>query len=238
MYYKFEQDGKKIKNLCFNLLGKDNVILIHYGGSIAYNLVSQSSDYDVLAITKKWVNLENVKRHDNSFQLLCLKGLDQMPKLDLFVIDYESAIKIHNLDKNTSQYVRLFIDSALCLEETLIYRNESFKKEYSEFKNLDLEEKIVPYYKNILDYYNNLYYHTSPYLYRKHEYHIFRFLDNFDRFRNTGIYSPTAYGKNFSKLLRFKNATDKDYDRCLTEFVEAKEELENKLKIYESELKH
>lgn len=232
---KFMLHNDKVKKVCFDILGKDNIILIQYGGSVAYHLTNKNSDYDVLAITKEWKPLENVSNYsDNSFQLLCLKNLDFINKMDLFVIDYKNAIKIHNMDKDTSRYVRMFVDSTIYLDKTLIYKNDKYNKEYNNYSSIDLESKIIPYYNNIINYYNTLYYVTSPNKYRKHEYHIFRFLDNFDYFLKTGKYKPDAYGKNYKKMMDFKGSSQNNFDSQSKQFVAALNELEIKFSDFKN----
>ncbi|WP_282805572.1 hypothetical protein [Lactobacillus isalae] len=230
--FSFKQDNKKIEKLCYDLLGKENIILIHYIGSIAYHLKSNSGDYDVMVITKKHVNLKNVSRSDNSFQLVCLKNLKFISKLDLFVVDFENAIKIHNLRSDTSSYIRNFIDSTLSLNDTLIFENENFKRELQIYKNLNIESKIVPYYKHIIRYYKKLIYVVSPGKFRKHEHHIFRFLDNFSYFLKNGYYSHVAYGEHFNIMLDFKYSSQKEYQYYLPLLEEALSKLEKMVNNY------
>lgn len=228
----FKQDNKKIEKICYELIGKENIILIHYIGSIAYHLKANKGDYDVMVITKKHVNLKNVSRSDNSFQLVCLENLNFISKLDLFVIDFENAIKIHDLKSDTSSYIRNFIDSVLSLNDTLIFENKNFKRELQSYKNVNIESKIVPYYHHIIEYYKNLIYVVSPGKFRKHEHHIFRFLDNFIYFKKNGYYSNVAYGKYFNLMLDFKYSTQQEYEYYFPLLEEALNKLEKMVSDY------
>lgn len=221
-----ELHKKNIKKICFNLLGKENIILIRLGGSHAYNNANKNSDYDVIVITKDKIKLENTTMSDNSYQLLCLKNLDFIDKIDLFVIDYKNAVKMHNLDNDTNLYMRLFIDNVQNISENLIFKNSKFNNEFSKYINIKLEDKIILYYENIIHYYKNVL-KEYPTTYRKHEYHIFRFLDNFIYFEKHKKYIANSKGSHYELMNAYKKSNEAEYLKIYRKQLEkALQELE------------
>lgn len=217
---------EQIKDIVIDYLGEENVILIHYCGSAVYNTADDHSDTDIIVITKSKLTWINAIKSDNSYQYIKLENLD------VFVIDFENATKIHNLDESTNLYVRVFCDSALTISDSLIYKNKHYQREYNQYVDLKIEDQIVEYYSNVLEYYRKLFYIRFPKDIKKREYHIFRFLNNFDYFVKTGIYLPCANGDYTGAMYEFKTAAERKDASYRQIFETALNELTQKVLDY------
>lgn len=220
------QNKEKIKDVLLESFGEDNIVLIHYCGSAVYNTADDQSDTDVIVITRSRINDINALKSDNSYQYVKIEDFD------VFVVDFENAIRIHHLDESTNLYVRVFCDSVLTIGNNLIYKNDRYQMEYKQYINLKLEDRIVEYYSNILEYYRKLFYIRFPESIKKREYHIFRFLNNFDYYVKTGEYLPNADGQYNDAMLEFKNAAERKDTTYRSVFEIALNELTRKVLDY------
>ena len=215
-----------IKKICFDNFGENNIIVVHYCGSLAYGTSDNNSDADVIVITKSKIKINNVLRSDNSYQYCCVEGID------FFIIDYDNAIKMHKLDESTNLYMRVFSDSVLLLNDNLIYKNENYLEEFNKYSNFNVNDILIQYYGNILEYYRKLFYVRYPNTIKKREHHLFRFLDNFNYFLQNGNYNPIAFSENFSNLLVFKQAAKEGKVEYRALFENALKQLEKKVFDY------
>lgn len=220
------KNKEEIREILFDYLGEDNIVLIHYCGSAVYNTADNCSDTDIIVITKSKLSWINAIKSDNSYQYVNIKNLD------VFVIDFESAIKIHDLDETTNLYMRVFSDSALTLNESLIFKNSLYAKEYAEYADMKIENRIVEYYSNVLEYFRKLFYVRFPNDIKKREYHIFRFLNNFDCFLKFGKYSPNSAGDYTTDMYEFKAAAERKDIAYRSAFETALNDLEQKVLNY------
>lgn len=192
---------EKIKNLCLKYFNEKDIIAIHFCGSYLYETNDAQSDIDIMIITRKKLKLDNVLRSDSSYQYITLDAIDA------FVVDIQSAIKIHNFDESTNLYMRVFSDCIIKAKENLIHLNPCYENEFNQYTNSHINDNIIQYYGNVIDYFRNLFYVRFPNTIKKREYHIFRFLDCFLNYIKTNNFDPTYRGKHYNELLQFKKAT-------------------------------
>ncbi len=150
-------DKEKIITYAKGLLKDKEIMFMYFGGSIAFGIYEQEySDIDVNVFVNG------------------LKGFihTEMDGIDYFIYGDDKYLSRQDMTSDLPLYNKIFIDDALSLDETLIYLNPVFDKEFKEFKNIKLEDRLKTFLEKNLQYYE--YYYNETARPSKKMYHLFR----------------------------------------------------------------
>lgn len=184
-----EEKKNKVMKYARSLLGDKELMFVYFGGSIAYGLYEEGkSDMDVNIVTPEIHGY--------------LHGT--IENVDFFVYGDDHCMKKQNLDKDMPLYYKIYIDEVLALDETLIYLNPRYQERYEEYKNIQMEKKIVPFLKAFIDYHQDIIHHYGN-LPRKRLYHLIRMREIIENYLKTGIYSIHLSEETKIRSKTFKN---------------------------------
>ena len=178
----------RIKYVANFMLRNYEIMFIYFGGSIAYGTYEEGhSDYDVNIVAKG------------------LKGYfhTNCDDLDFFVYGEQEAMDKQNLADYLTLYFKAYVDEVLALDETLIYLNPKYKKEFEAYKDIKLETKLIPYLEVFIEYHADII-NDEKHLAVKRLYHVIRLHEILENYQKTGKFSLALSDKTKQEILFFK----------------------------------
>jgi hypothetical protein len=190
------------------------ILLIYYGGSIAYRLDDESSDQDITVV------LDGFKGTIHLY----------IGKYDFFVFSKEEFIKRQKFDETVIPYYKQAADSLIGFKDKNHYIAPSFEIEINELLGFIDETFIVNHLSAVIEYTKSRFGNNSI---SKTHYHVFRIRGMVDHYEKTGKYELVVEEPWYSKMMEFK----KNWDNELAEYYveEIKEQLVY-LENYRSEM--
>lgn len=183
---------KRIEYATNVMLKNYEIMFIYFGGSIAYGTYEEGrSDYDVNIV------VDGLKGY---FHTNC-------NDVDFFVYGRQEAMDKQNLANYLSPYFKTYIDEVLALDDTLIYLNPKYKKEFEAYKDIRLETKLIPYLEVFIEYHANII-NDKKHLAVKRLYHVIRLHEILENYQKTRKFSLAISDKTKQEILFFK----KNYD--------------------------
>ena len=162
------------------------ILLIYYGGSIAYGLDSESSDRDVTVV------LDGFK---GNLHLT-------LGEYDLFVFAKDRFIQRQTFDESIIAYHRAAADNVMSIDRTLIYINPSFQETLDHLLIYDDKEFMLNHIAAELEYGRMRFEVNTNF---KSHYHVFRIRGMVDHYEKTGKYELIVEKPWFTKMMHFKN---------------------------------
>lgn len=201
-------------NIIKGVFPNTEILLIYYGGSIAYGLDSDSSDKDVTVV------LDGFR---GNLHLT-------IGEYDLFVFAKDRFIQRQTFDESIIAYHRAAADNIMSIERTLIYINPSFQETLDELLIYDDKEFMLDHIAAELEYGRMRFDVNTNF---KSHYHVFRIRGMVDHYENTGKYELVVEEPWFTKMMDFKDNWDNEIAENYIE--EIKDQLEY-LEKYRNEM--
>ena len=167
------------------------ILLIYYGGSIAYGLDDESSDKDITVV------------------LAGFKGTIHLyiGTYDFFVFSKEEFIKRQKFDETVIPYYKQAADSLLGFKDKAHYIAPSFEIEVNELLGFVDETFIVNHLSAVIEYIKTRFINSSI---SKIHYHVFRVRGMLDHYEKTGKYELVVEEPWYSKMMAFKKNWDNE----------------------------
>lgn len=178
------------------------ILLIYYGGSIAYGLDDNSSDKDVTVV------LDNFRGNLHI----------TIGEYDLFVFAKDRFIQRQTFDESIIAYHRAAADNVMSIERTLIYINPSFQETLDELLVYDNKEFMLNHIAAELEYGRMRFDVNTNF---KSHYHVFRIRGMVDHYEKTGKYELVVEEPWFTKMMNFKNNWDNEIAQNYVEEIKS-----------------
>lgn len=182
-----------MKNLLLSqiegLFPSSKILLVYYGGSIAYGLQDDESDEDITVV------LDNFSGNIHL----------TLDKVDLFVFSRERFIQRQYFDESITSYHRASADNLMSIDSNLIHLDPSFIGELERIKNCDSKEFMLKHLTAQIDY-GKMRFEINQNL--KSHYHIFRMRGMIDNYDKTGHYNLSVSEPWYSKMMDYKHNWD------------------------------
>jgi hypothetical protein len=170
-----------------NMLKNYTIMFMYFGGSIAYDSYDESiSDTDINVFADGFEGYIHTSCAD----------------FDLFIYGKDYMMKRQKADPSMSEYNRLFIDDKCRIDDTLIYLNPGYQKEYDEFVGYDITASLPRYLETVYSYFMFLYIDSEVPL--KRFYHVIRIRGQLKSYKETGKYDTTIPDSYKAEMLNFK----------------------------------
>lgn len=167
------------------------ILLIYYGGSIAYGLDSELSDKDITVV------LEGFR---GNLHLT-------LGEYDLFVFAKDRFIQRQTFDESIIAYHRAAADNVMSIDKTLIYINPSFQETLDQLLIYEDKEFMINHIAAELEYGRMRFEVNTNF---KSHYHVFRIRGMVDHYEKTGRYELVVEEPWFTKMMDFKNNWDNE----------------------------
>ena len=156
------------------LMLKDyDIMFVYFGGSVAYQCYEEGkSDYDINVVVKDFKGYFHTNCND----------------IDFFVYGDKEAMDKQHMADYLPLYYKTYIDEVLGLDETLIYLNPKYQKEFNEYKNIEIEKNLVRFLDIFISYHQDIIDDENR-LGVKRLYHVIRLHEILANYKNTGKYS-------------------------------------------------
>lgn len=181
----------EIYKLIEGVFPNTQILLIYYGGSIAYGLDDELSDKDVMVV------LDGFKGNIHL----------SVGEYDLFVFSRESFVKRQTFDESVIAYQRAAADNLMSLKKTLIYINPTFQESLDDLLIFDDKEFMLNHIAAELEYGRMRFDINKNF---KSHYHVFRIRGMVDHYEKTGKYELVVEEPWFTKMMDFKNNWDNE----------------------------
>jgi len=175
----------QLLNQIQGLFPSSKIILVYYGGSIAYGLEDEKSDEDITVV------LDNFSGNIHL----------NLDKIDFFVFSKERFIQRQHFDETITSYHRASADNLMSIDSNIIYLDQAFEKELESVKNCDSKEFMINHLEAQIDY-GKMRFELSQNL--KSHYHIFRLRGMVDNYDKTGHYNLTVLEPWYTKMIDYK----------------------------------
>jgi len=175
----------QLLNQIQSLFPSSKILLVYYGGSIAYGLEDEESDEDITVVLDNF----NGNIHLN------------LDKVDFFIFSKERFIQRQHFDETITSYHRASADNLMSIDSNVIYLDPEFNSEFDSVKNCDSKEFMLNHLKAQIDY-GMMRFELSQNL--KSHYHIFRLRGMVDNFDKTGHYNLTVLEPWYTKMIDYK----------------------------------
>ncbi len=175
----------KLINIIKGVFPNTVILLLYYGGSIAYGLNSKNSDTDVTVVLDEF--LGNMYLNVGGY--------------DLFIFSKESFIQRQRFDNSISAYYRSAADNIMSIDRTLIYINPMFMETLDELLIYDDKEFMLNHIEAELEY-GKMRYEANKNL--KSHYHVFRIRGMLEHYKNTGKYELIVEEPWYTKMIIYK----------------------------------
>ena len=186
-------DVKKIFKEVTALLENKTIMFMYLGGSLAYDTFNKEcSDIDINVF---------VDDFDTFIHTPC-------GDYDLFIYGKEYMMKRELMDEELPLYNRIFIDDKYSINDTLLYKNPQYQKEYEEFVNFDVTTVLKKYLENVYEYFMFLYVDNELPL--KRFYHVIRIKGQLESYKKTGKYDLTIEKDYKDEAILFKDNLEKE----------------------------
>lgn len=204
-----------IYNLVKEVFPKTEILLIYYGGSIAYGLHDESSDIDLTVV------LDDFKGNMHL----------SVGQYDLFVFSKERFIKRQAFDESVISYHRAAADNILDVYNHLVYVKETFSEKLMELSNIvDHKQFMINHIEAELEYGRMRFALKNNF---KSHYHVFRIRGMIEHYKKTKKYELIVEEPWYSKMMDFKKNWDNKIGTSYTN--EIKDQLDH-LENYRKEL--
>jgi hypothetical protein len=190
------------------------ILLIYYGGSIAYGLDDNTSDKDVTVVLDGFRGNLHIT----------------IGEYDLFVFAKDRFIQRQTFDESIIAYHRAAADNVMSIDKTLIYINPTFQETLDELLIYDDKEFMLNHIAAELEY-GRMRFDVSTNF--KSHYHVFRIRGMVDHYEKTGKYELVVEEPWFTKMMDFKNNWDNEIAQNYVE--EIKDQLDY-LENYRNEM--
>lgn len=190
------------------------ILLIYYGGSIAYGLDNNSSDKDVTVVLDGFRGNLHIT----------------LGEYDLFVFAKDRFIQRQQFDESIIAYHRAAADNVMSIERTLIYINPLFQETLDQLLIYDDKEFMLNHIAAELEYGRMRFDVNTNF---KSYYHVFRIRGMVDHYEKTGKYELVVEEPWFTKMMDFKNNWDNEIAQNYVE--EIKDQLDY-LENYRNEM--
>ena len=201
-------------NIIEGVFPNTEILLIYYGGSIAYGIDSDLSDKDVTVV------LDGFR---GNLHLT-------IGEYDLFVFAKDRFIQRQQFDTSIIAYHRAAADNIMSIDRTLIYINPSFQETLDQLLIYDDKEFMLNHIAAELEY-GRMRFDVSTNF--KSHYHVFRIRGMVDHYEKTRKYELVVEEPWFTKMMDFKNNWDNEIAQNYVE--EIKEQLDY-LENYRNEM--
>ncbi|MBU1143442.1 MAG: hypothetical protein KKH92_07335 [Firmicutes bacterium] len=178
------------------------ILLIYYGGSIAYGLDSELSDIDITVV------LEGFR---GNLHLT-------LGEYDLFVFAKDRFIQRQTFDESIIAYHRAAADNVMSIDRTLIYINPSFQETLDQLLIYDDKEFMINHIAAELEYGRMRFEVNTNF---KSHYHVFRIRGMVDHYEKTGRYELVVEEPWFTKMMDFKNNWDNEIAQNYVEEIKS-----------------
>lgn len=196
-------------NMIEGVFPNTEILLIYYGGSIAYGLDSDASDKDVTVV------LDGFK---GNLHLT-------LGEYDLFVFARDRFIQRQQFDESIIAYHRAAADNIMSIDRTLIYINPTFQETLDQLLIYDDKEFMLNHIAAELEYGRMRFDVNTNF---KSNYHVFRIRGMVDHYEKTGKYELVVEEPWFTKMMDFKNNWDNEIaQNYVKEIKEQLDYLEN-----------
>jgi len=186
-------DVNKIYKEVSALLENKTIMFMYLGGSLAYDTFNKEvSDIDINVF---------VDDFDSFIHTPC-------GDYDLFIYGKEWMMKRELMDEELPLYNRIFIDDKYSINDTLLYKNPQYQKEYEEYINFDITTVFKTYLKNVYEYFMFLYIDNEQPL--KRFYHVIRIKGQLESYKKTGKYDLTIERDYKDEAILFKDNLEKE----------------------------
>lgn len=166
---KQRQSKANILEVVQNIFSQATVMFIYYCGSVAFGLENEDSDDDVTVVLDGFRGNVHLS----------------LGTLDVFAYGRDVYLKKQNLDPSVPLYDRAYIDEVLSPKDTLIYLDERYRKEYEQYKNIDLTSKLGLFLASFVEHYETRLDLPEP---QKSHYHVLRVRGILDHVNQIGKY--------------------------------------------------
>jgi len=190
------------------------ILLIYYGGSIAYGLDDNTSDKDVTVVLDGFRGNLHIT----------------IGEYDLFVFAKDRFIQRQTFDESIIAYHRAAADNVMSIDRTLIYINPIFQETLDELLVYDDKEFMLNHIAAELEYGRMRFDVNTNF---KSHYHVFRIRGMVDHYEKTGKYELVVEEPWFTKMMDFKNNWDNEIAQNYVE--EIKDQLDY-LENYRNEM--
>jgi len=190
------------------------ILLIYYGGSIAYGLDDNTSDKDVTVVLNGFRGNLHIT----------------IGEYDLFVFAKDRFIQRQTFDESIIAYHRAAADNVMSIDRTLIYINPTFQETLDELLIYDDKEFMLNHIAAELEYGRMRFDVNTNF---KSHYHVFRIRGMVDHYEKTGKYELVVEEPWFTKMMDFKNNWDNEIAQNYVE--EIKDQLDY-LENYRNEM--
>jgi hypothetical protein len=190
------------------------ILLIYYGGSIAYGLDDNTSDKDVTVVLDGFRGNLHIT----------------IGEYDLFVFAKDRFIQRQTFDESIIAYHRAAADNVMSIDRTLIYINPTFQETLDELLVYDDKEFMLNHIAAELEYGRMRFDVNTNF---KSHYHVFRIRGMVDHYKKTGKYELVVEEPWFTKMMDFKNNWDNEIAQNYVE--EIKDQLDY-LENYRNEM--
>jgi hypothetical protein len=190
------------------------ILLIYYGGSIAYGLDDNSSDKDVTVVLDGFRGNLHIT----------------IGEYDLFVFAKDRFIQRQTFDESIIAYHRAAADNVISIDRTLIYINPTFQETLDELLVYHDKEFMLNHIAAELEYGRMRFDVNTNF---KSHYHVFRIRGMVDHYEKTGKYELVVEEPWFTKMMDFKNNWDNEIAQNYVE--EIKDQLDY-LENYRNEM--
>lgn len=178
------------------------ILLIYYGGSIAYGLDDDSSDKDVTVVLDGFRGNLHIT----------------IGEYDLFVFAKDRFIQRQTFDESIIAYHRAAADNVMSIDKTLIYINPSFQETLDELLVYDDKEFMLNHIAAELEYGRMRFDVNTNF---KSHYHVFRIRGMVDHYEKTGKYELVVEEPWFTKLMDFKKNWDNEIAQNYVEEIKS-----------------
>lgn len=178
------------------------ILLIYYGGSIAYGLDSELSDKDITVV------LEGFR---GNLHLT-------LGEYDLFVFAKDRFIQRQTFDESIIAYHRAAADNVMSIDKTLIYINPSFQETLDQLLIYEDKEFMINHIAAELEYGRMRFEVNTNF---KSHYHVFRIRGMVDHYEKTGRYELVVEEPWFTKMMDFKNNWDNEIAQNYVEEIKS-----------------
>jgi hypothetical protein len=162
------------------------ILLIYYGGSIAYGINSETSDKDVTVV---------LDRFKGTLHLY-------IGTYDFFIFSKEDFIKRQTFDESIIPYYKQAADTLLGVYKYEYFIQPSFEKEIDSLLSRVDETFIINHLSSVIEYTRSRF-NVNPTF--KTHYHVFRIRGMVDHYEKTGKYELVVEEPWHKKMLDFKN---------------------------------
>ena len=201
-------------NMIEGVFPNTEILLIYYGGSIAYGLDNNSSDKDVTVVLDGFRGNLHIT----------------LGEYDLFVFAKDRFIQRQQFDESIIAYHRAAADNVMSIERTLVFINPSFQETLDQLLIYEDKEFMLNHIAAELEYGRMRFDVNTNF---KSHYHVFRIRGMVDHYEKTGKYELVVEEPWFTKMMDFKNNWDNEIAQNYVE--EIKDQLDY-LENYRNEM--